>query len=64
MMQEGQGLTQFSFWIGGINIANPFLKDLFGLLRNRYRLVANYNYDEEQSIIGGLVNPCRQEFSY
>ena len=51
-----QGL--FSFWIGGVNIANQSLKDFFMVLKNRYRLISNFNFEEGTSIIGALVNPC------
>ena len=52
----------FSFWVGGINMANPSVKDLFNVFRNRYRLIANYNFDEGMSIIGALVNPTGKDF--
>ena len=65
LMQEGQGPTPFSFWINErCDIACALLRDFFGLLKNRYRLISNYNFDEEQSVIGSLVNPCQKEFSY
>jgi hypothetical protein len=63
LVQEGQLPTPFSFWITErTNIASPLLREFFGVLKNRYRLISNYNFDEEQSIIGSLVNPCQKEF--
>jgi hypothetical protein len=65
LVQEGPLPTPFSFWVNErTNIANASVKELFGLLKNRYRLISNYNFDEEQSIIALLVNPCRKVFSY
>lgn len=65
LLQEGPPPTPFSLWINEkTNIANPSVKELFGLLKNRYRLISNYNFDEEQSIIGLLVNPCSRTFYY
>lgn len=65
IIQEGQGATPFSFWISEkTNISTASLRDFFGVMKNRYRLISNYNYDEGQSIIGSLVNPSMKEFSY
>ena len=63
MFQDGYG-SGFSLWVKGSNIVSIGLRDLFAVFRNRYRLVANYNFDEEQSIVGALVNPCSKEFDY
>ena len=52
----------FSFWVGGINMANPVIKDLFNVLRNRYRLISNFNFEEGMSIVAALVNPTDKEF--
>jgi hypothetical protein len=67
LLQEGQNQNQtpFSFWISPrVNISSHLLKDFFALLKNRYRLISNYNFDDEQSIIGCLVNACGKEFQY
>ena len=65
LLQEGPHPTPFSFWITDkINIAHPALKDFFALLKNRYRLISNYNFQLEQSILGPLLNPCQAQFSY
>lgn len=65
LIQEGPPPTPFAFWINDrTNIANAAVRELFGFLKNRYRLISNYNFDDEQSIIGLLVNPCKKLFSY
>jgi hypothetical protein len=65
LIQEGPPPTPFSLWINEkTNIANSSIKEFFNFLKNRYRLISNYNFDEEQSIIGLLVNPCRKVFFY
>ena len=63
--QDGPSQTPFTIWINEkTNIANSSVKDFFSFLKNRYRLISNYNFDEEQSIIGLLVNPSRKIFGY
>ena len=43
---DSQGPTYFSFWINGINAAVPQLRDFFAVLKNRYRMISNYNFDD------------------
>jgi hypothetical protein len=53
----------FSLWIDEqTNATNPKLRDFFALLKNRYRLLSNYNFLGEKSILGSLVNPSGGEF--
>ena len=63
--QKSQQKEQnFSFWIEGVNIANNKVYNFFFLLKNRYRVISNFYFDEEMSIIGLFVNPCGREFEY
>lgn len=55
----------FALWVDQqTNAANPRLRDFFALLKNRYRLLSNYNFLGEQSILALLVNPSGGEFEY
>ena len=35
---------QFSFWVGGVNMSNQTLKEFLMVIKNRYRLVSNFNF--------------------
>jgi hypothetical protein len=64
IVQEGQSSGPFAFLLGNVNIAHPLMRDFLAVLKNRYRVISNYNFDQEQSIIGALVNPCQKAFGY
>lgn len=53
---------QFSFWVGGVNMSNPALKEFLMVVKNRYRLISNVNFEGNGSILGALINPVGKEF--
>lgn len=40
------------------------IRDVFGLYRNRYRLMTNFNFKRGESILKCLVNPNDQVFCF
>ena len=40
------------------------IKNVFGMYRNRYKLVTNYNFKKGESVLKYLVNPSNQVFSF
>jgi hypothetical protein len=56
---------QFSFWISqNIDISNHMIKEFFSIIRNRYRLISNYNFAGRDSVLAALINPIYDEFRY
>ncbi len=51
-------MSPFSFWITEkIDISNPMIREFFSLLRNRYRMISNFNFQGSESILAALLNP-------
>lgn len=58
---QHNNIPQFSFWISPtIDISNNNVKEFFGLLKNRYRLISNYNFAKCESILWPLLNPAQE----
>ncbi len=60
-LQQNTNMAQFSFWISPtIDISTYTVKEFFGLLKNRYRLISNYNFARSESILWPLINPAQE----
>lgn len=64
-VQQNSAFGQFSFWIGpNVDISNHMAKEFFSILRNRYRLINNFNFANSPSILSSLINPASEPFKY